>query len=264
MNLNDYFDPVSLEKPENNILDNPAAFCRNISIHTPNFPIRDLDLYQLAILGVPEERGTLNEGCDEAPDHIRNKLYQLIRSNNKLRIIDLGNIKAGGNPSDTLIGLRDVLIELVERGICTLVLGGAQHLTVASTLALEKLGKAYHLSTIDSHFDFQVKPQPDHPDYYLNDILQSKSNLLSYTNLGHQQYFAEKEQIEFLDNQYHHYIRLGSLRSSIREAEPILRDTDILSMDIRSVRYADAPGFYNTSPNGFYGEEACQLARMPV
>ena len=109
MNLNDYFDPVSLEKPTHHILDNPSAFCRNIAIHTPQFPIHDLDQYKVAIIGVPEDRNSINTGSSQAPDKIRNKLYQLIRTGFKFKIIDLGNMKVGKNHDDTIYGLRDIV-----------------------------------------------------------------------------------------------------------------------------------------------------------
>ncbi len=55
--------------------------------------------------------------------------------------------------------------------------------------------------------------------------------------------------------------RLGKVRGNIRESEPVLRDADILSIDISAVKQAEAPAFNNPSANGFYGEELCQLSR---
>jgi hypothetical protein len=45
------------------------------------------------------------------------------------------------------------------------------------------------------------------------------------------------------------------------DAEPILRNANMISFDISAVRQSDAPGNGNTSPNGFFGDEACKLAR---
>ena len=53
--------------------------------------------------------------------------------------------------------------------------------------------------------------------------------------------------------------RIGRLRQNLFKAEPILRDTDILSIDMNVVRQADAPAATHPSPNGFKGEEVCQL-----
>ena len=39
------------------------------------------------------------------------------------------------------------------------------------------------------------------------------------------------------------------------------RNADLFSFDISAIRQSDAPGNGNATPNGFYGEEACQIAR---
>ena len=263
MNLNDYFDPVSLEKPTHNILDNPDAFCKSITIHTPSLPIRDLDQYKVAIVGVPEHRNSINEGSDQAPDKIRNKLYQLIRTANKFKIIDLGNMKVGKTHEDTLYGLRDIISELASLDIITIVLGGAHQLTYSSCLAWEDMQRRYNLTVVDSHFDFETTPATEDilAENYLNKILLPKTHLFSFINLGHQQYFAEPAQTSWIENNFHYALRVGTLRSSIRETEPLIRDSHILSIDMRSVRFADSPGYIYPSPNGLNGEEICQIAK---
>ncbi len=55
--------------------------------------------------------------------------------------------------------------------------------------------------------------------------------------------------------------RLGHIQSKLEEAEPILRNADILSFDISAIRQSDAPACATTTPNGLYGEEACQVMR---
>ena len=39
-----------------------------------------------------------------------------------------------------------------------------------------------------------------------------------------------------------------------------MRGTDLISFDLNAVRQIEAPGQYFGSPNGFYAEEACQIA----
>jgi hypothetical protein len=56
MNLNDYFDPVELEKPEEYLPVNHSIFGRNIKINTPSDPIDEISDYQIALVGVPEDR----------------------------------------------------------------------------------------------------------------------------------------------------------------------------------------------------------------
>ena len=53
--------------------------------------------------------------------------------------------------------------------------------------------------------------------------------------------------------------RIGQIRTDITEAEPIVRNADLLTVDISAIRQSDAPGNASASPNGFYGEEICQV-----
>lgn len=121
----------------------------------------------------------------------------------------------------------------------------------------------YNLTTVDSHFDFEVKPESEEisSSNYLNKLLHGKSPLFSYCNLGQQQYFVEAPQAAFLESRSDHSVRVGQIRSNLKETEPILRDSNILSIDMRAVRYSDSPGYFSPSPNGLYGEEICQLSR---
>ncbi|MCK4750820.1 MAG: hypothetical protein KAT15_27370, partial [Bacteroidales bacterium] len=114
MNIHDYFDPVALEKPSNHHLSEKAVLCRNIYIHTPDTPVKNLDQFDLALIGVPEDRNATVPGSAASPDQVRSHLYQLFRVNPKLKIIDLGNLTCGYTIQDTYFALRDVLLEMVE------------------------------------------------------------------------------------------------------------------------------------------------------
>ena len=128
MDLNGYFDPVSLERPEFEILEDNESFSHHISVHTPDLPIRELDKHQVAILGIPEDRNAFFKGSKDAPDQVRSKLYQLRKINKNLRIYDLGNIKKGGSVNDTYYAVRDMLLDLMDRDMITIILGGSQDL----------------------------------------------------------------------------------------------------------------------------------------
>jgi hypothetical protein len=49
MDLNYYFDPVSLDKPDFELLPAQALFGRNIHIHTPDTPVNKVINYDVAI-----------------------------------------------------------------------------------------------------------------------------------------------------------------------------------------------------------------------
>jgi len=51
------------------------------------------------------------------------------------------------------------------------------------------------------------------------------------------------------------------LQNNMEEVEPILRDADMVSIDVSVLRMSDAPAHAQASPHGFYGEQLCQIAR---
>ena len=55
--------------------------------------------------------------------------------------------------------------------------------------------------------------------------------------------------------------RLGELQSNLELAEPMVRYSDVVAVDVSAVRHSDAPAAADPSPHGFYGEQLCQIAR---
>ena len=64
-----------------------------------------------------------------------------------------------------------------------------------------------------------------------------------------------------MDKLYFDTYRLGEFKGRIDKAEPVIRNADLISFDLGAIRSADAGANANASPNGFYGEEACQICR---
>jgi len=262
MNIQDYCDPVALDRPANHHLSDKAVLCRNIYINTPDTPVKNLDQYDLAIIGVPEDRNASVPGSAATPDQVRSQLYQLFRVNPRLKIIDLGNLKCGDSVQDTYFALRDVLLDLVERKLIVVIIGGSQDLTYGIYLAFEKNNRKFSFATIDSRLDMGVINDEIKPESYLIPILSRKKELLfSYSNLGHQTYFVDQGDLDFLRDNFHQSLRLGDIRSDMGKVEPILRDAGFVSLDVNSIRQSDAPGCTHPSPNGFTGEEICQISR---
>jgi formiminoglutamase len=263
MSLNDYFTPVSLEKPDEQILLNPDLFCRHITIHTPDNPINNINDYKIAILGVPECRASQIPGIELTPDLVRNILYQLRYIEKKPKIIDLGNLKLGKEPSDTYFGLRDVILELLSFNILPVIIGGSQDLTYGLFLAFEYLKQQYTLTTIDCKLDiaFETYEKITFKNY-LNSIILENKFLFEYLNLGQQACYSLSENNELFESLFYENIRLGLLRNQIASTEPYLRDSAILSVDFSSIKHADAPGQAFASPNGFNAEDICQMARF--
>jgi len=226
-----------------------------------NFP--DYEEANLAIIGVNESRNSVNNsGCETAPNHVRQYLYSLYSSTSKLKIVDLGNIIPGDTVDDTYFALNTIVSELLQLDIIPIIIGGSQDLTYANYLAYEKMGQIINITAIDSHFNLGNAEETFNSRSYLSKIILHQPNyLFNYTNIGYQTYFVDQAAISLMKNLFFDVYRLGEVRNDMFEVEPLVRNADLVSFDISAIRQSDAPANGNASPNGFNGEEACQIAR---
>jgi formiminoglutamase len=262
VDLNDYFNPVSIEEPVFEHLTRQAGFPHNISIHTENTSLKDLSKYKLALLGVPDGRNSPNQGSLKGPDMVRSQLYRLSKIPGKSKIIDLGNMKQGVTFDDTIAGLTDILVQMMQENIFPLIIGGSSALIPAIDKALSQLKTRYTLTTVDSRIDFNNERKEADSFNYLS-IIQNdhKSTFDHYINIGYQTYLNDQQVINRFLKYGADLVRIGDVRQAIHLTEPLFRDSDVTVFDISAVRQSESPGTFSSSPNGFYGEEICLLSR---
>ena len=262
MDLLYYFDKIEIEKLDikHDLTKNKYSFF-NIDKNTFNFKLNNLEQYRAAIIGIPEERNTKNKGTAKAPDKIRESLYNL-NIPSKINILDLGNLKTGKTLKDTYFAISNICQTLISKSVIPILIGGSQDLTYGNFLAYHKLNIATNLVCIDAKFDLgYLKDDFDSTSFIGQIILNREDTLFNFSNIGYQTYYTNKEELKFLNKLNFDTIRLGKIRANLQESEPILRDADILSIDISAIKQADAPAHSTPSPNGFYGEEICQMAK---
>ena len=263
MDISVYFEPVQLETLDNEGEFRPGRLNDIIQSYNEenNFP--SLENIHIAIFGVKEDRNSLNNfGSSDAPDRVRDYFYKLYQGNYKAQIADLGNIKRGYNVEDTYFAVKSVASELLKNNIIPVIIGGSQDITYANYLAYESSGQIINIAAIDSCFDLGKAEQDINAKAYLSKIIMHQPNFLfNFTNIGYQTFFVDQDAIELMQKLYFDAYRLGYVRANLEEVEPFIRNADLVSFDISSIKQSDAPGNANASPNGFYGEEACQIAR---
>lgn len=247
--------------------DNPLGSAQ-LGRHITFFDGNDVDVteYNIAILGVPDDRGsTDNPGCAHAPDEIRKQFYRLYLPNveAQFKVIDLGNIKQGESLKDTYFGLATVMLHLITNKVIPVIIGGGHDLTYGQYLGYQELYSLINMVVIDERIDMHEDPDRKMTaDSFIMQILMHNPNyLFNYSHLGYQTYLNDPKAIETLDSLSFDCQRLGLVRADLEEVEPVLRDADMLSIDISAIRQADAPGHAHASPNGFSGEELCQITR---
>jgi len=262
MDLNDYFDPVSLEKPAHNLLPGELTFSRKIRIHTPDHKIGNITEFDVAVFGIPDDKGSVAGGSAAGPDAVRKMLYQLSGVSRKLKIIDLGNLKITSSIHDTYFALRDIIMELSEKEVVSVIIGGSQDLGSAVDMALYQKKSLYQLLSVDARLDFGSREKKITSGNYLDSVFRDKDpRFFNYVNLGHQSYFVADRLTDQLSKRGYESIRLGAVKNNLPFVEPYIRDSAFVNIDLGSIRQSDAPGVTFPSPNGFYGQEVCQLAR---
>lgn len=234
-----------------------------IKIHTSQNGIPDLDSVKIVIIGIPENRNSVDYLGDELNlNEIRKSFYNLYPGNWSSNIADLGNLILGENIEQTYGRLISLLSILFEKGIIPLIVGGSHDLLYANYRSYDSFKSTVNIVNIDSNFDLGDSSKPINNLSYLGKIiLDEPHNLFNYSNLGFQTYHNSQEEIDLMENLYFESYRLGEVSSNIRLAEPVMRDADIVSIDLKSVRASELSSRQKFSPNGFDGKEICALSR---
>ena len=258
-----YFNPIIPEELDfftaneaNNLIGN------HLLMYTEGrFP--SLEKVKLVLVGVPEEKNAYNNmGCSEAPDKVRKQFYQLYKHPEMPPIADLGNFKIGKTANDTYIALENIVSYFIENDIIPIIIGGSQDITYANYLAYEHLQRVINIVSIDARFDIGNETLPFKSNSYLHKIILRQPNFLfNYSNIGYQTYFVDKEDIELMDKLDFDACRLGEAQEDLIDCEPLIRNADVLTLDMSAIRFSDSPGCKHASPNGFNGKEICQLSR---
>jgi len=259
----DYLLPVDDTLLAHAEMQPTQCFGQIIEIHSSQNGFPSLDNIKMAIVGVHEDRGAEgNEGTGRDLDSIRKELYQLYPGNWPMNVADLGNIQAGNIIQDTYFALKELLSYLLKRGIIPVIIGGGQDLTYPNYRAYDTLEQSVNLVSVDSKFDLgAIEDELTSKSYLSKIVMNQPANLFNFCNIGYQTYFNSQEEIGLLESLFFEAYRLGEVTNSIQIVEPVLRDADIVSVDMSSLKNADAPANKNGSPNGFSGADVCAIAR---
>ena len=263
MEISMFLEPVSEKCFTETTRPGKNTFGETISIYRKEDDFPDLENAQLALLGIKEERGAVdNHGCADGIDYVRKAFYQLFNHWDDMKIVDLGDIRIGNEISDTYYAVNQVLAELMKNHVVPIIIGASQDMTYPMYQVYEPTGRLVNITAIDPIFDIGNDNEQLNSHSYLSHIILHQPNFLfNFTNIGYQSYYVDNESIELMKQLLFDTYRLGSMKQNIELTEPLIRNTNILSIDMGAMRAADAPGVKNASPNGFNGEEACRMTR---
>lgn len=216
-------------------------FGRKIKIYTEGSPV-DLTTLQIALIGI---------GTEDA-DAVRSFLYRLSYPFDQLVVGDLGNFRKEENSF-----IVPLLAELLASGIVPILIGYTEDFTLPQFQAFRNARKAVNLVLIDEKIRHARTLKAE--NYFLHQILDDP-HLFNCGVIGLQTHFTDPSVMRHFEEKNFELVRLGKLRTSLDEAEPIIRDADVISINLAALKMSEAPAQLDGSPNGLTSEDACQIA----
>ena len=262
MNFN-FLSPVSDAVLAHGELLAAQSVGRKLKIHSSQYGIPELDDVDIALIGVLENRNDTNYIGEEFQlNEIRKCFYALYPGSWNTVIADLGDINKGESVEDTYFALKTAVNILVKKNIIPIIIGGTQDLTYANYRAYDNLIPMVNIVNVDCKFNLGDSSKPIKNDSFVGKIiLDEPYNLFNYSTIGYQTYFNSQEEIDLMDKLYFESYRLGQVSKDITIVEPVLRDANIVSLDLNSVKGAEVSVKQKYSPNGLDGKEVCAIAR---
>lgn len=261
--FDDLLKPVDDHLIVHNELMSPLILGNKISIHSEKNGIPDLDSVKITLIGIPEQRNSVDYLGDQLNlNEIRKSFYHLYPGNWSSKICDIGDLKLGENVEETYGRLISLITILFKKNITPVIIGGSHDLIYAIYRAYDSFQNTVNIVNIDSNFDVGDSTKPiNNLSYFGKIILDEPHNLFNYSNIGYQTYHNPQEEIDLMESLYFESYRLGEVSSNIRMVEPIMRDADIVSIDMKSIKASELGSRQKFSPNGFDGREICGISR---
>ena len=255
MSLDIYFKPIQKLDIKNNSI---GSFCEFYNVNFPDWEHADI-----VVLSV-EQTNSLSGNLEDESFHIsvRKQFYNfslpLIKS---IKVVDLGIVESGAQQKDTLAALQDITSEVQKKGKFLIILGSSQELTFANYLGYKNIEQTVNVTCIDKKIDLETDQENQlSSGNFINHLLKTKPNFLfNFSILGSQQFYLSASQLSLFDELYFDCLRIGELQQNLKLAEPYLRNTDILSIDLSCLRSSDYNSTGENGPNGFFANELCQL-----
>ena len=250
MDLKLFFDPVDIE-------DKKVASSFQFAVYINQHKMPDHDGLDIALIGVSEYRGSNEQPSEHSANEVRKQLYKLKKGFGDYGIIDLGNFRNGPSLEDTYLRLKEVCSYLISKEIVPVIFGGSQDMMLGQYYAFEDSEKLISVLNIDNKIDLEGLTLEES---HLSKLLQHNPNyLFNYYHLAYQSYLTNQKDLELVDKLSFEAIRLGAVKENIKEIEPIVRDADMMVVDMSALQVGYAPAAFDAKVYGLTGEEACQL-----
>lgn len=258
--INGYLCPLSEDLIEFKSNLSRGTLGSNITLY--NSEKTDYSSIDIAIVGLNEYRNS-DEISDESLnlENFRREFYSLFYGNWSANILDLGDVISGKSFSDTYYAVNSIHQDLINQNIVVIFIGGGQDFTFPLYQSLSKKLNKVNISSVDNKFDFgKIKKQFSSSSYMSEIIMDKKNSLNHFCNLGYQTFLNSQEEIDLLNKFNFESHRLGEITENIKIVEPVLRETNLLTVDFKSIKSSELNFVHNYS-NGFESSQFCSVLR---
>ncbi|MCX8212523.1 MAG: hypothetical protein OTI34_15825 [Lewinella sp.] len=189
----------------------------------------------------------------EVSKKTREQLFSTSWAFGKLVVRDLGNLRK--TTPDFVIPL---LRELHAAGITPVLIGSSSQAFTAQYLAFAELNRQVSLLKIDRNI--RLNPVGEGGEVLDNAVHNKGRRRFHLTHIGAQQHLVDPAIFDLFNAQDYESVSLGPARGNTLALEPLLRDADLVGLDISAINYHEAPARSGLHPSGFSLQEASQLA----
>lgn len=189
----------------------------------------------------------------EIAQKTRDHLYATSWDFDKLAVRDLGNLRK--TTPDFIIPL---LRELHSGGITPVLIGGDDQVFVAQYLAFAEINRQVSLLHIDR--TIPLSAEKGGKNILDNAVYDKGRRRFHLTHLGAQQHLTNPALRDIFNSEAYEAVSLGQVKASLPALEPLLRDADLVGLNIRAINHNEAPARAGFHPSGLSLQEATQLA----
>ena len=258
----EYLEPVSAEVLESIEGLPEHVLGKNMLIFTKKSGLPNMSNIRICLIFVNETRNSHYQISKFNSNEFRKKFYKLYPGNWNFKIGDLGDLASGKTVEDTYFALREICNQLKQTDTIPVIIGGSQDLTIPLYESFLKFEKLINIVSVDNRFDFTQGENLISSRSYMNDIITKSPNRLNnFTNLGYQTYLIAQEELDLMDKLFFDSFRLGEVLNDLKITEPVFREADIVSFDMKVLNSITDGTLLKGMPNGLDSRAICTMSR---
>ena len=258
----DYLEPVSMEVLETIKGLPDHVLGKNLEIFTNDSGLPDILNVKICLIFLNETRNSYYQISKFNSNEFRKEFYKLYPGNWNFKIADFGDLPSGKNVEDTYFALSEICNVLRQTNTIPVIIGGSQDLTIPLYESFLKFEKLINIVSVDNRFDFTQGENLISSRSYMNDIITKSPNRLNnFTNLGYQTYLIAQEELDLMDKLFFDSFRLGEILNDLKITEPVFREADIVSFDMKVLNSITDGTLLKGMPNGLDSRAICAMSR---